>query len=123
MSRSMRATAREWAALSQRQDNGAWLCRLACSATLREASSLMNADARSVGACRFLPSWARGQAPGRDVMMRMLALAVAAALLGAALFMSDASAQNAKAVFGTWRLVSVITEQGGKETETFGPGA
>jgi ABC-type amino acid transport substrate-binding protein len=56
-------------------------------------------------------------------MMRMLALAVAAALLGAALFMSDASAQNAKAVFGTWRLVSVITEQGGKETETFGPGA
>jgi hypothetical protein len=58
-------------------------------------------------------------------MNRMSKLAVAAAsiLLGGALSALDAFAQSANNVVGTWSLVSAISEQDGKKSDTFGPGA
>ncbi len=44
-------------------------------------------------------------------------------LLGGTFSASGASSQSANDVVGTWTLVSSITEQGGKKTDQFGPGA
>ena len=42
-------------------------------------------------------------------------------LLGVVLAASDSFAQTAKDLVGTWTLVSVVTEQGGNKTDTYGP--
>src|SRR5712692_8465895 len=52
-----------------------------------------------------------------------LFVAVAWVLLGGAFSASGAFAQSANDVVGTWTLVSSITEQDGKKTDQFGPGA
>jgi lipocalin-like protein len=41
--------------------------------------------------------------------------------LGVVLTAGDAFAQTAKDLVGTWALVSVVTEQGGTKTDTYGP--
>jgi len=41
--------------------------------------------------------------------------------LGAVLAAGDACAQTVEKIVGTWTLVSVVTEQGGNKTDTYGP--
>ena len=41
--------------------------------------------------------------------------------LGIVLAAGDAFAQTAKDLVGTWTLVSIVTEQGGTKTDTYGP--
>ena len=47
--------------------------------------------------------------------------AMALLILGMALHTGDAFAQPAKDLVGTWTLVSIVTEQGGTKTDTYGP--
>ena len=42
-------------------------------------------------------------------------------LLGVVLAAGEVFAQTAKDLVGTWTLVSVVTEQGGNKTDTYGP--
>jgi Lipocalin-like domain len=42
-------------------------------------------------------------------------------VLGIALVAGEVVAQTAKALVGTWRLVSAVVEQGGNKTDTYGP--
>ena len=42
-------------------------------------------------------------------------------VLGAVLSAGTVCAQTAKDLAGTWTLVSIVTEQGGNKTDTFGP--
>jgi len=42
-------------------------------------------------------------------------------VLGAVLSAHKVCAQTAKDLAGTWTLVSVVTEQGGTKTDTYGP--
>src|SRR5690348_5990712 len=58
----------------------------------------------------------------RLTVIRIVALA-ACALPSAAWPCTDALAQNAPGVVGTWTLVSSVTEKNGTRIEQFGPGA
>jgi hypothetical protein len=64
-----------------------------------------------------------GMPMNRYNSMGKLFVIAASVLLGAALSASCACAQSTNDVVGTWTLVSSVTEQGGKKTDQFGPGA